>query len=256
MNQNDTPPPEMPSANDSWARPIERLAVGALPVEAVNLNVQGRRLAGLMAGFGQMWQKTYRLPLKGVAVDPSTVISEWKTHFSEFWPVGNRFFTAFTTSITPGEVAVLNLAGPYGGRLPGGAPVIATGVLVIYADDESFSFMTPEGHMFAGMITFSAVQEDATTIAQIQALIRTSDPLYEVMMRLGMSQREDAFWCATLQKVAAHFGVIGQPACHAVLVDPNLRWYEARNIWHNAALRTLFYVLLTPLRWLRDKLRI
>ena len=28
--------------------------------------------------------------------------------------------------------------------------------MVIYADDESFSFMTPQGHMFAGMITFSA----------------------------------------------------------------------------------------------------
>jgi hypothetical protein len=37
-----------------------------------------------------------------------------------------------------------------------GAPVVSTGVLVLYADDTSFSFISPEGHMFVGMITFSA----------------------------------------------------------------------------------------------------
>ena len=47
---------------------------------------------------------------------------------------------------------------------------LSTGVRVIYADDESFSFMTPQGHMFAGMITFSAFDDDGVTVIQIQAL--------------------------------------------------------------------------------------
>ena len=55
----------------------------------------------------------------------------------------------------PGEVALLNLA------VPGGM-TLSTGVRVIYADEESFSFMTPEGHMFAGMITFSAYDDGVT----------------------------------------------------------------------------------------------
>ena len=42
--------------------------------------------------------------------------------------------------------------------LPGGMKV-KTGVMVLYADEESFTLMTPEGHMFAGWITFSAYQE-------------------------------------------------------------------------------------------------
>ena len=35
-----------------------------------------------------------------------------------------------------------------------GAPVrMSTGVMVIYVDDESFTFMTPEGHAFSAWIT-------------------------------------------------------------------------------------------------------
>jgi len=43
---------------------------------------------------------------------------------------------------------------------PGGKGLVSTGVLVIYEDEESFSFMTPEGHIFAGMITFSSYEDE------------------------------------------------------------------------------------------------
>ena len=61
--------------------------------------------------------------------------------------------------------------------VPGGM-TLSTGVRVIYADEESFSFMTPAGHMFAGIITFSAYDDAGDTVIQIQALIRASDPLF------------------------------------------------------------------------------
>ena len=35
---------------------------------------------------------------------------------------------------------------------------LSTGVMVLYADEESFTLMTPQGHMFAGWITFSATE--------------------------------------------------------------------------------------------------
>jgi hypothetical protein len=199
-----------------------------------------------------MWQKTYQITLEGASPAPSELIGEWKAHFSEFWPAGNRFFSA-AESITPGDVAVLNLEGPGGIKIPG-APLISTGVLVVYADEESFSFMTPEGHLFAGMITFSADRQDGKTVAQIDALVRASDPFYELVMRLGMSKREDEFWRATLKNIAAHFGATGQPTHQAVLIDPRLRWREAKNIWHNAAIRTVLYALAAPLRWLWRRL--
>ena len=62
---------------------------------------------------------------------------------------------------------------------------LSTGVMVLYADDESFTLMTPEGHMFAGWITFSAAGDGEATVAQAQLLIRANDPLYEVGAHAG-----------------------------------------------------------------------
>ena len=100
------------------------------------------------------------------------MIAVWKQHFPEFWPKGNSFFAPLA-GIAPGEVAALDLA------MPGGLK-LSTGVLVLYADDESFTLMTPQGHMFAGWITFSSFAEDGVTYAQAQVLMRASDPMYEL----------------------------------------------------------------------------
>ena len=49
---------------------------------------------------------------------------------------------------------------------------LSTGVMVLYADEESFTLMTPQGHMFAGWITFSAIEDGDDTVAQAQVLMR------------------------------------------------------------------------------------
>ena len=113
-------------------------------------NVAGRRLTGPVQGFGKMWQKSYRMKA-GSQIGPEQAIATWKEHFPEFWPRGNRFAGALT-GINPGDVALLDLA-------IGGGVKLSTGVFVLYADAESFTLMTPQGHMFAGWITFSAERE-------------------------------------------------------------------------------------------------
>jgi hypothetical protein len=196
-------------------------------------------------GFGQLWQKTYTVRLSGAKVTPQEVISTWKRKFPEYWPEGNRFYGSLT-EIAPGDVAVLNLAAPGGMQL-------STGIMVIYADDESFSFMTPQGHIFAGMLTFSAYEDEGVTVVQIQLLVRASDPLFELGCRFGVVHKnEDRFWHGTLQNLAQDFGVSGQVQQRNTLVDPRVQWQEARNIWHNAAIRTGIYTILAPVRWLRD----
>jgi hypothetical protein len=238
----------------AWAAPVHHLEVKDLPKGAVNLNVAGRHLTGPLHGFGQLWQKTYRIKLKGSPTGPEEIIQTWKENFQRFWPEGNHFFSQ-GGGIVPGEVAVLNLAGPGGVTGPGGRPLISTGIMVIYADEESFSFMTPEGHMFAGMITFSASLADGGSIVQVQALVRANDPIYEMSFRLGFGHRsEDKFWEQTLMNLAAYFGVDGTVEKVAVCVDPKVQWAEARNIWHNAAMRTGIYLMLTPVRWVRGSL--
>lgn len=239
-----------PSRETAWAKPVGKLKVSGASAGSINLNVEGRQLTGPLQGFGQLWQKTYRVRLSGANVSPAEVIKVWKEKFPDFWPKGNRFFGPLT-GIKPGEVALLNLAGPGGITGPGGMPLISTGVMVIYADDESFSFMTPQGHMFAAMITFSAYEEDESTVAQVQALVRANDPVYELSFRLGFGHKtEDQFWISTLEALAAHFGVQGIINQNVTCVDPRVQWSQAKNVWYNAAMRTGIYILTAPVRWI------
>ena len=246
----DQPTSQQPSRDATyWAKPVDGLRVGDISSEATNLNVEGRHLSSPVTGFGQMWQKTYRIRLTGADVTPEQVIKHWKEDFPKFWSKGNQFYG--DPGIVPGQVAVLNLAGPGGLTAPGGGPLISTGIMVIYADDESFSFMTPQGHMFAGMITFSAEAEAGDTFAQVQALIRASDPVYELGCRLGVVHKnEDNFWKGTLTNLAASLGVQGQAASQqTTLVDPKVQWGQSGNMWHNAAIRTGLYIAAAPVRW-------
>jgi hypothetical protein len=229
----------------AWAQPVSKLTVSDAPADVINLNVAGRRVVGPMQGFGQLWQKTYRVALHGAKVTPQEVIAIWKANFPRFWPEGSRFHAPLT-SIAPGEVALINLP-----IMPAGLP-LSTGVLVIYADDVSFSFMSPEGHMFAGMITFSADAVDGTTYAQAQVLIRANDPLWEIVARISMFRKEDEFWCHTLKSLAAYFGVSTEVETRRVCVDPRLQWSKAGNVWQNAAVRSFLFTALGPLRWVRD----
>jgi hypothetical protein len=216
--------------------PVDKLKVSESPNEAINLNVDGRKLSGLTHGFGQLWQKTYKVRLSGIEITPQAVVEAWKANFSKFWPRGNKLYVPLT-GIKPGEVGLINL------RAPGGLK-LSTGVMVIYADDVSFSFMTPEGHMFAGMITFSAYEEDSGTFTQVQALIRANDPVYEMSFRIGIGHKsEDAFWDATLKNLAQHLGVANpQPTQSNSLVDSRMQWAEWRNIWNNAGIRSGLYM--------------
>ena len=220
-----------PRDSASWARKVERLEVDQRD-GVRGTNVAGRRLTGPVQGFGKMWQKTYRMQA-GTEIEPQHAIAVWKQHFPEFWPKGNRFAGALT-GINPGDVALLDLA-------LGGGVKLSTGVFVLYADQVSFTLMTPQGHMFAGWITFSSEKEGDETIIQAQVLMRANDPLYEAGMIMGGHAKEDRFWAATLTALGQRLGV-PDPKVHTTTtcVDSKRQWRHARNIWHNSAVRSVF----------------
>lgn len=222
----------------NWAAPVESLKVERRP-GVRGTNVDGRRLHGAIQGFGKLWQKTYTV--SGLAVSPEHAIAEWKAHFAEFWPPGNRFAGSLT-GIRPGEVALLDLAI--------GGTKLSTGVLVLYADDRSFTFMTPQGHMFGGWITFSAEPEpNGTTMVQAQVLMRASDPVYEAALALGGHRKEDVFWRRTLTAVARHLGEPDPKVSeHNVCVDKRRQWSRWRNVWYNAAIRSVGQTVTGPVR--------
>lgn len=213
-----------------WADRPDLAHVDA-PASALNLNAEGRRVTGPVQGFGQLWQKSYWTPLSP-DISPRELIAVWKAEFASFWPAGSRFYGS-AAGIQPGESALLNLG-------VGNETMLATGILVMYADDESFSFMTPEGHSFAGWITFSADVEDGVTVARIIALLRASDPLYELGMPFGGHRMEDATWQKTLVALAERVGVQGVTVRRRrVCLDRRRQWRRAGNLRQNSALRTL-----------------
>ncbi len=135
---------------------------------------------------------------------------------------------------------------------------LSTGVMVLYADEESFTLMTPEGHMFAGWITFSAAEVEGHTVAQAQVLMRASDPIFELGLTLGGHKQEDVFWQHTLTAVAAYFGHEGSVETTVVCVDRKSRkrqWRRWGNITKSSAISSTFYMLGAPGRAVKHSFR-
>jgi hypothetical protein len=226
----------------NWAKPVSRLDP-VVVAGAINENVRGRRLNPANGGFGRLFQKTFSVRISP-AVTPQEIVATWKGHFGEFWPKGQRMFLP-AGGIAPGEVGVINASIP-------GTPTMATGILVIYADDVSFSFMSPEGHPFAGPLTFSAyAADDGVSVAQVQELTRASDPFWELAMMMPVlgERMQNDIWRATLRNLATRFEV-AEPVVESkiVCVDSRRQWRNAKNIWQNAAIRS---GLSAPARWVR-----
>ena len=208
----------------------------------------GKRVAGPIQGFGQMWQKTFSVRLEGVTTTPEQLVAHWKERFPTFWPKGSTFYAPLA-GIAPGEVALLEVP-----PLPGSPIKMSTGVMVIYADDESFAFMTPEGHALSAWITFSGYRDGDTTIAQVQALERTSDPFIELSYIFGANRMNDRFWEQTLENLARSMGVAA-PTVQAqkVCVDKRRQWRYVRNVRHSAAVNMAIATVTAPARWLRRR---
>jgi hypothetical protein len=231
----------------NWAGPVDRLSATGV-AGARDDAVSGKRVTGPLQGFGQLWQKTFRVPLEGVDVTPQAVIAIWKDRFPTFWPKSQRFYAPLS-GIAPGEVALMEIS-----PVPGAPVTFSTGIMVLYADDESFTFTTPEGHMLSAWITFSAERRGDVTIIQAQALERPSDPLDEVAYMLGGNRMNNNFWRQTLENLARHVGV-AEPVVdmEIVCIDRKRQWRHVRNLRNSASIRSARRTLTAPLRKLTGR---
>ncbi len=239
--------------DDSWAQPVGRLKVTDHQVPAAGYNMEGRMMASPLQGFGQLWRKTYRIRLQPCDAQPAEVMRIWKENFPRFQPPDNHFYPSMA-GVKPGELLYITTRLPVWPGSPGIVP-FASGVMVLYADDELFTVMTPEGFPEAGWNTFSVYEEDNCLMAQVQGMVRAADPIYEFGWRfMGGSPKQDKTWTHVLPSLAGHLGVHGQKVeMRRECIDPSLQWRYARNIFKNAAIRTVFDVAATPVRGLRSR---
>jgi len=226
----------------NWAKPVDRLSAAGV-TGAKDDAVTGKRVSGPLQGFGQLWQKTFSVRLEGVDTTPEAVIATWKAHFADFWPKSQRFYAPLS-GIQPGEVGLLEIQ-----PLPGAPVKLSTGVLVLYADDESFTFMTPEGHTLSAWITFSARRDGDVVLAQAQALERPSDPFDEIAYKLGGNRQNNRFWEATLRNLAIMVGVpLPVVDVQVTCIDSSRQWRYWRNIRNSATVRSARRTMTAPIR--------
>jgi hypothetical protein len=185
-----------------------------------------------------LWQKTYRLTIDKPGLSPQKVVKALKQKLPAFQPPYNRFYPS-PRGIAPGEVVAIDSSTP-------GGPV-STGVLVLYADDVSFTFMTPQGHPESGWVTFSAFEENGKIIAQIMGLARANDFVYEAAFRAVGSKMQVNIWKTVLTSLAKYLEIPADVTVEPVCIDKHLQWSQTGNVWYNAQIRTLFYM---PFRWL------
>jgi hypothetical protein len=232
---------ESPSAQPrdigNWAAQGARLTVTEVPAGAINLNVEGRAAVGPLQGFGPLWQKTYRVRLVGLDVSAQEVVAYWKAHFSDLQPRGNRFYTP-SVGVTPGEVVLMNATAQ-------GLPV-NSGLLILYSDEESFTFMTPEGCPEAGWIMCSVNEEEGNLVAQVRTQGRANDPVFEIGFRMFGAKQQERIWTHVLSQLARRYGLQATPSVEKICLDPRIQWVRASNIWQNATIRSFFHAVLHP----------
>ncbi len=203
----------------SWAKPVSELFVPEMPKEARNLNVNGLRAVGPVNGFGRLCQKIFRLHIDDPAISPEQAIEALKENFPSFQPSFNRFYPS-PGGIQAGEIVLIDSSTP-------GGPV-STGVMILYADERSFTFNTPQGHPECGFVSFSAQRSSEGTIVQILGLARASDPVYEAAFRLVGSKIQTRIWTHVLTSLALHLGVPADITFDQECMDTDLRWSQ---IW-------------------------
>ena len=195
-------------------------------------------------GFGSLWQKTYELKVHDSGLEPEGLMGEFKGNFSRLQAPFNRFY-AGPSGLEPGAVVVIHSQTPAG--------LVATGVMVLFADPLCFSLITPQGHPEAGWMTFRAFRREDTPVVQIVGFGRASDPLFEVAYRLMGAKVQVRTWTHVLAAFAEHLGVQADISIRQECLEPALQWANSWNIWHNAQIRTFLPWNMIKARrsWLR-----
>lgn len=230
---------QRPSDAANWANQGVNLRVSEVPTGAINLNVEGRAVVGPLQGFGPLWQKTYRVRIPADRVSPQELTGYWKEHFGDLQPKENRFY-APRAGVTPGGIVLMNASAQ-------GLPV-NSGLMILYSDDESFTFMTPEGCPEAGWIMCSVFEEDGSTVAQVRTQGRANDPIFEVGFRMFGARQQEAIWTYVLNSLAERFDAPATATIERVCLDPRMQWSRASNVRHNATIRSFIYAVLSPAR--------
>ena len=215
-----------------WSTLNSKLTVSDHRPNAININVNNRRVLGPLQGFGPLWEKEYKLQITNSPISFKELMSKFRSSFITLQPKQNVFYPS-SKGIEAGETVLIDSSTPGG--------VVSTGVHILYADDVSFSFITPQGHPEAGWITFSANENDEKIEIKIRSLASASDPFFELAFRIAGSNFQETIWKTVLVNMAKSINVDDTVIITKTKIDNKLHWKAIQNLWFNAQLRSLPY---------------
>ena len=194
------------------------------------------RVRARSRGSASCGRRRSRVRLEGVGDRrPRQVIATWKAHFPTFWPKARRFYAPLS-GIKPGEVGAARHP-----PVPGSPVKLSTGVMVIYADDESFTFMTPEGHALSAWITFSAHRDGDVASRRRRRSSAPADPFDEIAYMLGGNRHERPILAGDAAQPRASRSASPEPdrGDPGGLHRRRRQWRHARNVRNSASIRTM-----------------
>ncbi len=175
----------------------------------------------------------------------------WKANFPNFQPPENRFYPTMS-GIKPGEVLLIEAKVP---PLPGHAELPA-------GSNRRDGALCRRGDVHGDVPRRAPAWQAGTPSALTRKTARwwhrcrsRAAPAIRCMNSCSATWAPPANRIRSgihvLTSLAQHLGVKGQVVMNRVLIDPGVQWSESKNIWKNAAIRTVFYVATTPVRWFR-----
>ena len=225
----------------NWAKPVSTLNVAEVPEGAIEPQRRGQAAREPDPGLRQ--DVAEDLPGAPAARDACAGRADRRPGSSASRSSGRRATTS--TRRSPASRPVRSRCSTDAAR----QMKLSTGVMVLYADEESFTLMTPQGHMFAGWITFSATRARRRDGRQAQVLMRASDPIFELGPGDGRPPPGGPVLGATRSaNVAAHFG---EPEARgrrprSCASTRKRQWSQWRNVWHSSAIRSTLYMVGAP----------
>ena len=173
----------------NWAKPVDRLSAEGVAGAGVD-SVTGKRVTGPAPGIRPALAEDLARPARGLVDEPARshrglegavrdVLAEAQAGSTRRWPVSSRARSRCSIS-APMPGSPVKTVHRRHGHLRGRRIV--------------HLHLARKGHMLSGWITFSAYRDGDVTVAQVQALERTSDPFDELGLMFGGSRMIDRFW--------------------------------------------------------------
>lgn len=163
-------------------------------------------------GVGPLIHRRYRVHIAQATLTPAELMTELRQDPNAFSP------TSFATFDPPPQSPGMRVGDEFAVRLPGpwDGPVV-----VAEAGEQCVRLETRDGHMEAGWIRFTTLDDDDQVVFEIESLARSGDPAFDLLYHPGRVAKlvQTEMWIRVLEAAVEISGgrLSGRPTVHTTI---------------------------------------